>query len=145
MDTPLTHPVEDDLQFVRQVLDRESRSPFPRAIGLLWAALALAGFPLLDFAPRLALPFWALAGPAGFVLTLWLAKRSARAGGESDPAEARRWTAHWAGVLVAVGLILVAASAGRLGWEVCGATILLVLAVTYYTAGIHLHRALLPV
>ena len=104
METPQTHAVEDDLQFVRQALDRDSRSPFPRAIGLLWAAIALAGFPLLDFAPRYALPFWAIAGPAGFVVTVWLARRGARAAGEADRAEAGRWQSHWLGLLQAAGV-----------------------------------------
>ena len=143
MDAEKTHPVEDDLQFVRRALDRDAQAPFPRSIALLWAAIALAGFPLLDFAPRYGLPFWAFAGPAGFALTLWLAKRSARAAGEEDRAEAGRWSRHWLGVMAAIALIVFAAAAGKVSWETSGATILLVLAVAYYAAGVHLHRGLL--
>lgn len=137
--------VEEDLQYVRSAVRRGAAGPFPAAIALLWAAISLAGFALMDFAPRQAPLFWGIAGPAGFLLSLWLGMRSARAAGEEDRAEGRRWAAHWLGLLVAIALAVLAAVAGEASWDAAGATILLLLAIVYYTAGIHLHRALLPV
>jgi len=140
-----THSAGDDLEFVRRAIDRESRGPFPRSVALLWAAVALTGFPLLDFAPERAAPFWSLAGPIGFALSLWLGRRSARAAGVEDRREAARWRAHWVGLLIAIALVVVASIAGRIDGPTTGSTIVLLLAATYYGAGIHLHRGLLPV
>ncbi|GMU66611.1 MAG: hypothetical protein AMXMBFR36_28850 [Acidobacteriota bacterium] len=145
MDADRTRSAGEDLEFVRRALARESRAPFPRSIALLWAGIALVGFPLLDFAREWAPPFWSLAGPVGFGISLWLGGRSARAAGLEDRTEAARWSAHWLGLVIAIGLVVVAAIAGRLDWETTGSTILLLLATTYYGAGVHLHRGLLPV
>lgn len=145
MEADRTHSAEDDLDFVRRAIDRESRGPFPRSVALLWAAVALMGFPLLDFAPERAAPFWSLAGPIGFALSLWLGRRSARAAGVEDRREAARWSAHWVGLLIAIALVVVASIAGRIDGPTTGSTIVLLLAATYYGAGIHLHRGLLPV
>lgn len=135
----------EDLEFVRRAIDRESRGPFPRSVALLWAAIALLGFPILDFAPRWAAPFWGLAGPIGFAISLGLGRRSARTAGREDRAEAQRWTAHWIGLLIAVALVVGASIGGRIDGPTTGSTIVLLLAATYYGAGIHLHRGLLPV
>jgi hypothetical protein len=135
----------EDLEFVRKALAREARAPFPRAVALLWAAIALVGFPLFDFAPSAVPVYWTFAGPLGFAISLWLGRRSARAAGLEDRAEAARWSRHWLGLLIAIALVVVASIAGRLGWQTTGSTILLLLAAFYFTAGIHLHRGLLPV
>jgi hypothetical protein len=135
----------EDLEFVRGVLTRESRGAFPASIALLWAAIALIGFPLLDFAPERAAPFWSLAGPVGFALSLWLGRRSARAAGLEDREAAQRWSAHWVGLLIAIALVVVASIAGRIDGPTTGSTIVLLLAASYYAAAIHLHRGLLPV
>jgi hypothetical protein len=135
----------EDLEFVRRAIDRESRGPFPRSVAMLWAAVALVGFPLLDFAPERAAAFWSLAGPIGFAVSLWLGRRSARAAGLEDRETARRWTAHWIGLLLAMALVVVASIAGRIDGPTTGSTIVLLLAASYYGAGIHLHRGLLPV
>lgn len=135
----------EDLEFVRGVLTRESRGAFPPSIALLWAAIALIGFPLLDFAPERAAPFWSLAGPLGFAVSLWLGRRSARAAGLEDREAARRWSAHWVGLLIAIALVVVASIAGRIDGPTTGSTIVLLLAANYYGAGVHLHRGLLPV
>jgi len=135
----------EDLDYVRRALDREARGAFPRPIALLWAGIALVGFPLLDVAPARAPLFWGLAGPVGFALSLWLGRRAARAAGVEDRAEAARWSAHWFGLLIAIALVGGAAIGGRIDGRVTGSTIVLLLAVGYHAAGVHLHRALLPV
>lgn len=140
-----TRSTEQDLEFVRGVLERESRGPFPVPVALLWAAIALAGFPLLDFAPERAAPYWSLAGPIGFAISLWLGRRSARAAGVEDREASRRWSAHWVGLLIAVALVVVASIAGRIDGTTTGSTIVLLLAASYHAAGVHLHRGLLPV
>jgi hypothetical protein len=145
MDLDRSQAAGEDLVFVRRALEREARGPFPRSIAFLWAALSLVGFALIDFRPEWAAPFWLIASPVGFGLSIWLGRRAARAAGRTDRAESARWSAHWAGFLGAFALVAVAAGTGKLGWGMAGTMLLLLLAITYYTAGVHLHRGLLPV
>jgi hypothetical protein len=134
-----------DLEFVREAVRRDSSGGSPVPIALLWAAISLAGFPLADFAPHLAAPFWAIASPLGFALSLWLGSRGARAAGELDRREARRWAWHWGGLLGAIALAALAPLSGSVGWNDFAAGVLLVTAVAWFTAGVHLHRPLLGV
>jgi hypothetical protein len=135
----------DDLQFVRRVVARDAGGAFPLPIAALWAAIAVVGFALVDFAPRQAPLFWVVAGPGGFLASLWLGSRGARRAGEADRGEAFRWGAHWGGLLLAIALSTLAVVAGEASWSGFGATLLLLMGVAYFTAGIHLHRSLLLV
>ena len=134
-----------DLAFVRNAVQREQAGPFPTAIALLWAAISLVGFPLIDLAPRATGLFWAIASPAGFLLSVWLGARSARSAGAVDRRAAARWAWHWLGVLAAAFLAALPALAGALTWDAYAAGVLLLIAVAYFTAGVHLHRSLLAV
>jgi hypothetical protein len=136
---------EEDLQFVRRAVRRDSGGRIPAAIALLWAVISLVGFPLVDFAPHWVPRFWMVAGPAGFLLSLAIGVRSARAAGEADRAEGMRWAAHWLGLLLAIALSVLARTTGAVSWEGFGATIVLLVAVAYFTAGVHLARPLLGV
>jgi cell division protein FtsW (lipid II flippase) len=136
---------EEDLDFLRRVVRRDSGGRVPAAIALLWAAISLVGFGLVDFAPRWVSGFWMVAGPAGFLLSLLIGMRASRAAGEEDRAEGRRWAAHWLGLLAAIALSVLARTTGAVTWEGFGATIVLLVAVAYFTAGVHLARPLLGV
>lgn len=134
-----------DLEFVRNAVRRDAAGGFPAPIAALWAAVSLLGFPLADFAPRWAGPFWAIASPLGFALSMWLGARSARSAGAADRREAARWAWHWLGLLVAIGLAALAPLSGSVAWDDFAAGVLLLLAVAWFTAAIHLHRSLLVV
>jgi hypothetical protein len=135
----------EDLEFVRRAVVRDDAGGFPAPIALLWAVISVVGFPLADFVPRWSAPFWAVAGPLGFGLSVWLGAKSARAAGEVDRREADRWTLHWLGLVGAMALAALAPVAGIARWDDFAALVLLLLAVAYFTAGIHLHRPLLLV
>jgi hypothetical protein len=141
---PSAEQAREDLQFVRRAVDR-SAGGLPLSIGLLWAVVSLVGFSLIDLAPAKAAVFWLVAPPVGFLLSLWLGWRSARAAGEQDQREGWRWAAHWGGLLVAIGLASLLVATEQATWSGFGAMVLLLLAVAYFTAGVHLHRGLLPV
>jgi hypothetical protein len=132
----------DDLRYVRRAVGRDEAGGFPTSIALLWAALSAVGFPLMDFAPRATPWFWGIASPLGFALSMWLGGRAARAAGEVDRREGARWGAHWLGLLVAIALAVLGAVSGRISWEALGAVVLLLLAVAYHAAAVHLHRSL---
>lgn len=141
----VSEQAEHDLRYVRRAVDRQAAGGLPLSIALLWAVLGLVGFALVDFFPEHAWKFWAVAGPGGFLASAWLGWRAARSEGEQDRAEGRRWLFHWAGLLAAIGLAVLGRVSGAVSDGGLGATILLLLAVAYFTAGVHLVRPLLLV
>jgi hypothetical protein len=99
----------------------------------------------MDVAPRAVPWFWAIASPLGFALSVWLGGRAARSAGEVDRGEGGRWAAHWLGLLGAIALAALAVFAGKISWDAFGAVVLLLVAVAYFAAAVHLHRSLLLV
>ena len=135
--------LEDDLRFVRGALDASDRKAFPSAIYFLWAAAVLAGFLLVDFRPGWVGWYWLVAGPAGFLISLALGWRHARTSGQVSATDGRRELLHWGGMMLAIGLALLLPSRGGVAWESVNAVILLIVALGYFTAGVHGERAFL--
>lgn len=115
----------------------------PTAILLLWAAIGVPGFALVDLA-RGAVPwYWLVATPLGMIASILLGRRAAERRGEIDRARGTRWVWHWVGLLMAVGSFVVLAAVGLIPFRILYTTIVLLLAVAYFLAGIHLDRRLL--
>ena len=138
--------LEKDLQFIAGAVRRGQRKPGHPVIYFLWAALILIGWTLPDFAPQYAAMFWIIAGPAGGLLSWWLGQRSAIAEGELDRDLARRYGLHWliSGMaLFAVFLPLASGNAAD-GYSsaIFGRQFLLVIALVYALAAVHLERGL---
>lgn len=114
----------------------------PRAILWLWAAISVPGFAIIDVAPERAGLYWLVAGTAGFLLSTWLGARGARAIGQESVDTGRRHMLHWAGMGVAIFLL----SLGAEGWgstpQGSSHAILLMVALSYWLAGVHLVPAL---
>lgn len=131
-----------DLGYVREVVERSERRPMPAAILYLWAGISVAGFAIIDFAPQRAGLYWLVAGTAGFVLSSWIGGRSARATGQESREVGRRHMLHWAGMGIAIFLL----SFGAQGWgstpQASSHAILLMVALSYWLAGVHLVPAL---
>ncbi len=106
-------------------------------IPLLWAALVLVGFSLLDLAPSLAGPFWLVATPVGFLVSTWAGRRAARASGVRDRASGRRHLLHWAGILIALTLLVPLVRSGALTGIAVGQAALLLVALGYWMDGVH--------
>lgn len=140
-----TDQLRDDLQFVRSMAERSRPSRSPAAIYLVWAAISAIGFPLIDFAPDRVWLFWAIASPAGTALSFWIGSRSARAAGQIDRSEARRHLLHWGALLVVVFLASALLFTGRIPGQHFGEVVLLLVALAYFLAGVHLDRPLLAV
>ncbi|MGH7540827.1 MAG: hypothetical protein ACRELC_07500 [Gemmatimonadota bacterium] len=134
--------VEHDLGYVREVVGRSERSRVPRAIWYLWAAIGAVGFALIDFRPDWVPVFWAIAGPAGFALSAWLGWRHGRAIGQESWREGRAHLLHWAGMGGAIGLLVFFAARGHVTGVELAQAILLVVALGYFLAGVHLVRPL---
>lgn len=130
--------VEQDLGFVRDVVGRAERGAEPAAIYYLWALISLVGFALADFSPRQMSLFWAVAGPAGFLVSCWLGWRHGRATGLVSRADGTRYMAHWGGMGVAIVGVLLLAGTDALTEEGIGQVIVLLVALSYWLAGVHL-------
>jgi hypothetical protein len=135
--------VEGDLRFVRRAVDASIRAASPSALYFLWAVIALFGFALVDFRADWVPEYWAIAGPVGFCASVYLSRRHARRIGQASASEGRRYALHWGAVLVAVALAVLLRTQGAMSSEHLHAVILLVLALGYFTAGLHLDRPLL--
>jgi hypothetical protein len=135
--------LQGDLKFVRAAVDSSSRSKSPPALYLVWAIIGGIGFALVDFRADLVPGYWAVAGPAGFLLSAYLGWRRARVGGQASSAEGKRHLLHWAAVLLAIALAAFLVFSSTLPANALQTVILLVLALGYFTAGLHLDRALL--
>jgi hypothetical protein len=114
----------------------------PRAILWLWAAITVPGFAIVDVAPERAGLYWLVAGVAGFLLSAWMGARGQRAIGQESAETGRRHMLHWAGMGVAIFLL----SFGAEGWgstpQASSHAILLMVALSYWLAGVHLIPAL---
>lgn len=132
----------DDLSYVKRALARDQDSPFPVGIAVLWAAITAVGFPINDFAPERAGLFWMVAGPAGFVLSVWLGYRASRAAGESDRREGMRWALHFGSLLLTMLAAGLGTAWGAFDGAQIGLVALLVCGLTFLLAGVHLARPL---
>jgi hypothetical protein len=134
--------IEGDLRFVRGALESSDRRSSPGAIYFLWAAVVLVGFGLVDFLPSAIPIYWSVAGPSGFVVSAYLGWRHSKSLGQQSATEGRRHLLHWGAVLVVVFLAVLMPARGFLPWTSLNVMILLLLAIGYFTAGVHLERPL---
>ena len=138
--------LREDIAYVREATNRASATTIP-SIYLLWAAIGLCGFVLVDFVhdSRWIGVFWLLAGPAGLGLSLWLGFRAQRNVGQADRRSSIRWGLHWLAFLVAGMLGLTLVPAGHLDWAGFGSLMVLLLSLSYFHAGLQFDRRLLPI
>jgi hypothetical protein len=135
----------DDLSYVRSVLHRaEHTAGNPATIYFLWAAISFLGFAIIDFASHWAGAYWMIAGPVGGVLSGVLGYRASRAAGQSSRREGRIQAMHWSGVMAAVVLLVPLVATHAIAIDDFPRFVLLILALFYYTAGVHTDRRMIP-
>ena len=140
-----TEQLREDMAYVRAAADRAGSVHVP-AIYILWAAISLCGFTLADVVTDYRLGvYWMIAGPAGFCVSMWLGRRAGSRAGQADRRAGSRWGLHWLGFMAAgiLGSALVAT--GHLSWAGFSSLWVLLVALTYFQAGVHLDRRMLPV
>lgn len=136
----------DDISYVRSVLERaEDRAGSPATIYFLWAVITFFGFAIIDFAPEKTGLYWIVAAPLGGVLSAILGHRAGRVTGQPSEREGLILAMHWGGVLVAMVLIAPLAMTHVIVPDDFPRLVLLVIALSYYTAGVHVDRRLIPV
>lgn len=139
---PDTTNVQDDLGYVRDVVRRSEHSAFPSAIAYLWAVIGVIGFALIDLDPERVGIYWIVAGPAGFLISMWLGWRQGRAVGQQSARDSRAHIAHWGALLITIFLLTPLIASGSLRGEAIAQVIILILALVYFLASIHMAPAL---
>lgn len=134
---------EGDLQYVRDVVEKSESMRGPASIYYLWAVLCLIGWPMVDFAPRSVGLFWMIAGPVGFLLSGYLGYRYSKTLGQVSVKDGIFFALHWFASLVAMGLVLMLVINDTLAPSGIPLVILLLLALSYFTAGLYQARPLL--
>lgn len=144
--------IKDDLAYVKDAVERTGNVHVP-AVYLMWAAIGLVGFSMPDFITNGWVGwsyssigwYWAVMGPVGFAASWWLSMRANDRVGQMSRRTGIRWGLHWAafGATGVLGIAL--ALSGHVGWEVFGVLWVLLLALSYTLAGVHLERRLLPI
>lgn len=141
-----TEQLREDMAYVRDAADRSGSIHVP-AIYLLWAAITLCGFALTDIlSDRSWLGvYWLVAAPGGLAVSMWLGWRAGSRAGQADRRTGVRWSLHWLAFMMAgiLGSALVAA--GHLTSAGLASLWVLLLALAYFHAGLHLERRMLPI
>jgi len=132
--------IQSDLGYVRELVRASDKDPTSRAIYLLWAAIVLVGFSMVDFAPRYVGFFWMAAGPLGGIFSGILGCRHSRERGQVRSDVGMRHMLHWSGMLVLVGLATLLAVKGHLDSPTLSKVILLIVTYGWWTAGVHFDR-----
>ena len=145
----MTNPeqLKEDIAYVRAAAEQSASVHIP-AIYLIWAVLCLCGFTLVDLvgpASRWIGIYWMIGGPVGGGLSWWLAKRASREVGQADRREGKRWVFHFLGFACTGLLVFGLVATGQLTWPGLSSTWILLLALTYFLAGLHLERRMLPI
>lgn len=136
----------EDLSYVRSVVNRaEHGAGNPATIYFVWAVITFFGFAIIDVAPEQTGLYWIIAGPLGGVLSAVLGRRAARTIGQSSRHEGRIQALHWCGLMVAIGLLVPLGLTHVIAFDDFPRLVLLVVALAYYTAGVHVDRRLIPV
>ena len=137
-----TDSIKNDIAYVRAVAEHTNTAHVP-AIYLIWAGICVCGFSLVDLVgpgSRWIGMYWLVTGPVGGALSWWLAVQAGNRAGQVDRRKGKRWAGHFLGFF-AIGLLGCAlAAAGELSWSGLTSLWILLLALTYLLAGLHLER-----
>ncbi len=129
-----------DLDYIKDIVDRSDRRPFPSAIYLLWAVIVAVGFALVDFSPRTLSLYWMIMGPLGGIASGWIGHRYGSQRGQMSRELGIRHALHWGGMLVFTFLAVLLASTGRIPTDSLSQVILLIIAFGWWCAGVHFDR-----
>ncbi len=137
--------LEADLGYVREAVQRSDGGRSVAAIHLLWAVLVPIGFALMDFAPEYVPVYWTFAGPIGFIVSAGLGWRAGVVRGQLDDRAGHREALHWGATMAVIFMGVPMVATGRIGQDAFAMFVTLVLALSYFLAGVHLERPLIGV
>ena len=130
--------IEQDLTFIRDVVERRDRTSYTSiAIAVLWAAIAGIGFTLIDFYPKAIWWYSGIAPPLGFLASFWIGGRSEQRVGV---VVGRNHAVHWGSMFVLAGAVLAIVYTNDLNGKVAGQLFTLISGAACFFAGLHLDR-----
>lgn len=132
--------LESDIQYVRALVKKSGSESLPRSFYIMWAVIVLLGFSIIDFAPRWTGLYWMIAGPGGGILSGILGHRAGVRIGQLNRETGLRHALHWGGMLLVIVLAVLLAMRGFVHWTVLSQVILLMVALGWWTAGVHFDR-----
>ena len=135
--------IRDDLSYVRSVVRRAEAVDNPASMYFLWAVISFFGYAIIDYRPEATGAYWAIAGPLGGVASAVLGARAARRTGQISDREGWKHAAHWGAMMFAALLLVPLVTTERLATGDIPRVILLILALTYWSAGLWQDRRFL--
>ncbi len=132
--------VKSDIGYVKDLVTKSENSASPGSIYILWAVILIAGFSLIDFAPRWVGLFWMIAGPLGGMLSGFLGYKAGANKGQMDREMGIKHALHWSGMMVIIILAIILGIKGLIVGVVNSQVILLIVALGWWTAGVHFDR-----
>jgi len=135
--------IREDLSYVRSTLDRAGEADNPAIIYFLWAAISFLGIAIIDYVPAWTGLYWMIMGPLGGILSGVLGARVSRALGQDSRREGWRQGLHWGGMMVAILLLIPLITTQAVSVDELPRIILLLVALSYFLAGVHVDRRLL--
>lgn len=132
--------LNSDIGYVKGLVDRADEGGMAASIYRLWAFICLVGFAMVDLLPGHVGVFWAVAGPAGGILSGYLGKSSDITRGQLDRKAGMKHVLHWSGMLVFIALAVLLAVTGRIQGVLLSQVIILIVAFGWWTAGVHFDR-----
>jgi hypothetical protein len=132
-----------DLSYVRSVVRRAEGADSPASIYFLWAGISFFGYAIIDYRPEWTGLYWLIAGPLGGVVSGILGARAGRRSGQISERDGRKEALHWTGMMFAALLLIPLVVSERLAPSDIPRVILLILALTYWSAGLWQDRRFL--
>ena len=115
-----------------------SRGPAVQELVLLaLLVLSTVGVAISQLSPEKAFRYWIVMVPIFGAVSLFSGWSSARAGGMTASGVVSRQILHWAALAVAVCLVFLLQTTGRMGEADAGTVTLLSLALATFLAGVH--------
>ncbi|GEM_PF-477595 len=128
-----------DLSYVREVVEQvEDRPITPPIIFYLWALIVLGGYLVDHFQHSLVFSYWTVVPLLGAILSAYLGNRYWRNLGIQARRLGRRYGLHWLIFFAGFGLLLPAVKAGQMDWHAFGVMVMLLVALFYLLAALHL-------
>ena len=129
--------LQEDLGFVRSSVAKAGEHRSGPAVYFMWSVLTLAGFALVDVRPAWVATYWMIVGPLGGIVSAYLGARHNARLGHINNDVGRRYGWHW-GAFFATTLLMGLMVGRGLSFEAFGPMMLLLVAQSYFLAGVHI-------
>lgn len=135
--------IESDIGYVKDLVAKSDNPISPASFYIIWGVILMVGFSLIDFAPGWVGLFWMIAGSAGGLLSAFLGHKAGVNKGQINREIGIKYALHWSGMAVIVLLAILLGLKGLVHGVVISQVILLVVALGWWTAGVHFDRIFL--